>query len=284
MRSAAAARNPAARLVDAARGENFPVASRLIPKRLRGRVVAFYNYARAADDAADDPWKTPEQRLERLADLERGLLEGTAANPGATLRRALADGSAPADAAALAASRDLLVAFRRDAGGIACADWDDLQTYCTFSARPVGRFLLAIHEEAADTHAPSDALCDALQVLNHLQDIAADRRDLGRRYLPGEWMAGAGASDDDLTRDALTPGLRQVVDRTLDACDELLSRAAPLPGRIAARGLRGQATATLALANRLSRRLRAGDPLADRIAPSRTDFLRAGLAGLWAAR
>ena len=277
------ARDDAIRLDAAADRENFPVASRLLPARLRGRVVAFYNYARAADDAADDPAATPGVRLARLDTLSRGLDGTEEDNAGATLRRALDHGATPADAAALSAARDLLPAFRRDAAGIACSDWDDLTSYCASSARPVGRFLLALHEEPPETHAPSDALCDALQVLNHLQDIAADRRDLGRRYLPGDWMDAAGASDDDLTAEALTPALRQVIDRTLDASDDLLMRAAPLPRRIQARGLRAQATATLDLARRLSARLRAGDPLARRIAPTRIDFARAGLSGLRAA-
>jgi phytoene/squalene synthetase len=178
----------------------------------------------------------------------------------------------------------LLPAFRRDAGGTCCADWADLMGYCDHSARPVGRFMLAVHGEGPEAEAPSDALCAALQVLNHLQDIAADRRDLGRRYLPGDWMEEAGATDRDLTAARCSPGLRRVIDRTLDGCDALLDRAGPLPHRIASRGLRAQAAATLWLARRLAARLRRGDPLARRVAPSRADFLRAGVAGLWAFR
>jgi squalene synthase HpnC len=265
----------------AMRGENFPVASRLLPPRLRGRVLAFYRYARAADDAADDPHAAPALRLARLRALEDGLTGARGDGPGAALRAALGD--APHDAEALAAARDLMGAFRRDAIGIACADWADLMDYCDASAVPVGRFLLAIHEERAAARAPSDALCAALQVLNHLQDIKADWRDLGRRYLPGDWMAEAGAGPSDLRAPATGPALRRVIDRTLSGCDDLLAVAAPLPGLIAARGLRGQACATLSLARRLRARLGAGDPLAGRVAPSRLDFLTAGAAGLRAA-
>ncbi|MBM2575890.1 squalene/phytoene synthase family protein [Jannaschia sp. Os4] len=258
-----------------AASENFPVASRLLPRGTRARVVAFYRFARAADDAADGGDHSPESRLARLDSLEAGL-DGTARNEGSDLR-------ALVDPPALAEARALLPAFRRDVTLTDCADWDDLMAYCASSAVPVGRFLLAVHGEGEDAQAPSDALCAALQVLNHCQDIAADERGLGRCYLPLDLREAAGVARADLTAPAMSPALRAVVRRTLDATDDLLAAAAPLPARIRARGLRAQATATLDLARRLSRRLRHGDPLARRIAPSRLDFARAGLAGLAAA-
>ncbi len=278
---ASAAPSPAAvaALERAAAAENFPVASWLLPKAQRAQVVAFYRYARSADDAADDAEATPDTRLARVATLEHELLTGEGSGPGAALHHALCD----TDPAATAAALKLLGAFRRDAGGIACTDWADLMDYCDASAAPVGRFLLVIHGEDAATYAPSDALCAALQVLNHLQDMGDDYRDLGRRYLPGDWMAEAGAKDADLTAPALPPALAEVMGRTLDATDDLLRAAAPLPGLIRARGLRGQAAATLALANRLAILLRKGDPLAGRVALRRADFVKAGARGLWAA-
>ncbi len=276
---AAAPPVPAARLNASAGGENFPVASRLLPMAIRGKVVAFYNFARAADDAADDAAAPPEARLARLDALERGLVRGEGAPEGAALHRSLA-GMPAARAAAL----DLLPAFRRDARGIACADWDDLMGYCAHSAAPVGRFLLIVNDAAhGDAQGPSDALCAALQVLNHLQDMGDDWTSLGRRYLPGDWMAETGARDADLAGAASTPALARVRARTLDACDALLAEAAPLPGRIGARGLRMQAAATLWLARRLALRLRRGDPLAGRVALGRADFARGALAGLRAA-
>ena len=175
-------------------------------------------------------------------------------------------------------------AFRRDAVGTVCTGWDDLMAYSRASAGSVGDFLLALHGETRAAGPPSEALCAALQVLNHLQDMGDDHRLLGRCYLPGDWMAAGGVRQEDLERATLTPALARVVARTLDGVDELLARAAPLPERIAARGLRMQAAATLFLARRLAARLRRSDPLAGRVAPTRLDFARAGLAGLRAAR
>lgn len=270
-------------LDQAAQRENFPVASRLLAPRARARVVAFYRYARLGDDIADDPDLSTPHKLDGLQTLEDGLDGELDDNAGAALRKVLNDGSS-GDAQALEAARHLLAAFRRDSCGISCTDWTDLMSYCDASAVPVGRFLLAVHGEDASSHGPSDALCAALQVLNHLQDLSEDKARLDRRYLPGDWMGDAGAAESDLTAAALSPTLRAVVQRTLDATDELIVRAGPLPSRIKARGLRAQAAATLALARRLAQRLRTGDPLAHRVALTKLDFARAALTGLWAAR
>ncbi|MEM8851762.1 MAG: squalene/phytoene synthase family protein, partial [Pseudomonadota bacterium] len=140
-------------LDQAARQENFPVASRLLSPRFRGRVVAFYRYARLADDIADDPDMSAADKLNGLQALEDGLDGRGTPNVALALRETL-DGTGSGDVVALAAARTLLTAFRRDAGGIVCADWADLMAYCDASAVPVGRFLLAIHGEEADTHAP----------------------------------------------------------------------------------------------------------------------------------
>jgi len=144
----------------------------------------------------------------------------------------------------------------------------------------VGRFLLALHKEEGPATELSDNLCTALQILNHLQDIRLDWTGLGRIYLPNDWLAEAGATHNDFSAIAMNPQLRSVVHRTLDGCDQLLQRAAPLPSAIRSKGLRIQAATTLHLARRLSRKLRQQDPLAGRVAPDRMDFLAAGLHAL----
>lgn len=253
-------------------GENFPVGSLLIRRDLRAVVADFYRFARAADDVADDAALGSEEKLRRLDRFEAGLdgREGGAAE-GLALR------DRPES---LRHARRLLRAFRWDARGGACATWADLLAYCEDSANPVGRFLLDLHGEGRGTWAMSDRLCTALQVLNHLQDLRDDRLRLGRRYLPADWLAEAGATDGDLAAPMLSPALRRAVDRALDRCDDLLDGARGLPGALASRRLAGEAATILWLARRLSARLRAGDPLAGRVAPSRLDFARAGLRGL----
>lgn len=248
--------------------ESFPVAW-LVARRLRPAVLAYYRFARAADDVADAPHLSSADKLARLEALERELREGN--GEAAALHHILHDHALPPELAT-----DLLVAFRRDAAGERCETWEDLMAYCRLSAMPVGRFLLALHGERDPAAvAASDALCAALQVTNHVQDCGRDWRDLQRLYLPGvepEWLEAPTAS----------PRLRSALDAVLARTDVLLDQAAPLPGLIGARGLRMQAAATLSLARSLHRRLAVRDPLAERVKPRRVDWAAALLTGLWA--
>lgn len=260
------------------RGENFPVGSVLIRRDLRAVVRAFYAFARAADDAADDPRLAPAERLARIETFAAGLDGRPGGAPeGPVLIAALR--SLGCEGAARHA-RQLLRAFRRDALGGDCRSWEDLMAYCEDSANPVGRFLLDLHGEGQEARPPADALCTALQVLNHLQDLREDHLRLGRCYLPLDWLAAEGLGPEALGAAHAAPGLRRAIDRALDRTDALLERAAALPGRLASRRLAGESAAILHLARRLSGALRRGDPLAARIAPSHGDFARAGLAGL----
>lgn len=259
------------------KGENFPVGSVLIRRDLRGVVAAFYRVARASDDVADHPVLSPEEKFRRLEGFDAGL-SGDPCGAAEALALARLGRSEPVGHA-----RQLLRAFRRDARNEPCATWDDLLAYCEDSANPVGRFLLDLHGESRAAWPKSDALCTALQVLNHLQDLRADHLALGRHYLPTSWMAEEGALLSDLGAPAMSPALRRIADRALDRCDALLDKAEGLPGVLASRRLAGEAATILWLARRLSARLRVGDPLARRVGPSRLDFARAGLSGIAAA-
>ncbi|HKY95683.1 MAG TPA: squalene/phytoene synthase family protein, partial [Kiloniellales bacterium] len=164
------------------------------------------------------------------------------------------------------------------------ADWRDLMGYCENSANPVGRYLLALHGETDPAaYAASDALCSALQVLNHLQDCGDDYRNLDRVYLPQDWIAAAGARTEDLGGKALTPALRSVLDRTLAATDELIAGARALAGLLAPRRLAMESAAIWRIARRLSALLKAADPLAARVKLSKAQFLACGLGGSLAA-
>ena len=276
--SVAAPRDPAR----AAAGENFPVVGLLTRGPRAQAIRAFYAFARAADDVADDPHVPAEAKLARLDAFDRGLdgASGGAAEGVALV--AAARGFRKADRMVNSA-RQLLGAFRKDARGTAYPDWDGLMRYCAQSADPVGRFLLAVHDEDEALAECSDPLCSALQVLNHLQDLKADRDRLGRVYLPADMLERAGAAEADLSAPALSAPARRAVDAALDRCDALIERAAPLPRRVRSRALRAQAAATWWLARRLSARLRRDDPLAGRVALRRADFARAGLWGILAA-
>lgn len=166
----------------------------------------------------------------------------------------------------------LLQAFRQDATKTRYRDWSDLMLYCRFSAVPVGRFLLDLHGEGRAALPAADALCTALQVLNHLQDCGDDYRMLDRVYLPTAWMNAEGARLADLGEGRTRPALRRVLDRALDRVDELLGQARPLSRQVGDRRLALQAAITFAVAERLARKLRRRDQLAARVRLSKPGY------------
>ena len=255
--------------------ENFPVASLLVSRRLRPHVARFYAFARGADDIADNPELAPEDKVRRLDRFEEGLDGRPGVAAATALRASLAATGVPDRHA-----RDLLAAFRLDATKLRYRDWDDLLGYCELSANPVGRYLMDLHGEDQALWAPSDALCTALQILNHLQDCQADHLRLDRVYLPGDWLAGQGLDVAVLDLPAAPPGLRRVLDLCLDGCDALIATARARPARPRSRRLHAEMALITRLAARLSARLRRQDPLAGRVALSRADFARTGLAGI----
>lgn len=251
--------------------ENFPVGSWLIERRLRPAVAAYYAAARAADDIADDPALSAAEKLSRL-DLFEAALEGQVSHPDMAAavgaRRALLAAGVPVERVTR-----LLRAFRRDAVARRCRDWDDLLAYCTDSAQPVGRFLLDLHREDPAGYPAADALCTALQVINHLQDCGADYRVLDRVYLPAAWLAAEGARAEDLAAASLSPGLRRAIDRCVSEVETLLVAARPLPLRLRSTRLALESAVVLRLAERLTARLRRRDPLAGPVKLARSEML-----------
>jgi len=258
--------------------ENFPVGSALIRPDLRRHVHAFYAFARNADDIADSAALASEDKVARLDVMEAVLLgeaEDTASPSAARLRASLAEtGTTPRH------SRDVLIAFRRDATKLRYAGWEELYDYCRYSAMPVGRHVLDLHGEDKETYPPSDALCTALQVLNHLQDCQADLNALDRCYLPQDLLAAHGTALGDLNAPAASPGLRQVFDALLEQVAALNRVARDLPRRTRSRRLRLETAVIVGLSHRLAARLRRGDPIAGRVALTRTDFAASLLASL----
>jgi hydroxysqualene synthase len=253
--------------------ENFPVGSFLLPARLRPHVAVFYAYARAIDDIADSADLAPEDKIARLDGFERALLgREHGADSGYAKAHAMRD-VLVVTGIPFRHCLDLISAFKQDSVKRRYADWSDLIDYCNRSAAPVGRFLLDLHGGSRHGYGPSDALCNALQVLNHLQDCQDDYRKIDRVYLPQDWLREAGVSDAELDRPAATPALRQVLDRCLDGVDALLEEAAKLPAGLASRRMALESGAILYIARSLSRLLRRQDPLTRRVRLGKPAFL-----------
>ncbi len=262
-----------------AKDENFPVGSWLLPADLRPHVMAFYDFVRAADDIADHAELAAADKLSRLDVFEQALLGEPEALAGMTKAETLRCSLAVSGVTHRHAL-DLLQAFKQDATKQRYETWQDLLDYCALSASPVGRFLLDLHGENADLYPLSDPLCDALQVLNHLQDCRDDFLNLDRVYLPLDSFAAAGIDVAELGGPSASKGMRDVLDNALNGCDQLLRRSADLPRRMTSRRLAAETAVIHEMAQTLSAKLRAEDPLATRVTLSKPRFLLAALRGI----
>jgi hydroxysqualene synthase len=257
------------------RDENFPVASRLVAPQFRAPILAFYRFARKADDIADHPDLAPQAKLDGLDALEATLTGASDTEPeGVALRKALAARSLSAVHA-----RDLIAAFRLDVTKRRYRDWQDLIDYCALSAMPVGRFVLDVHGESASLWPASDAICASLQIINHLQDCAQDFTRLDRVYLPEDALQRAGATVGDLAAPRASAPLRAAIGALAQKSGALLDSGGDLAGRVGDWRLACEIGAIVRLARANVRRLTRFDPLSERVHPGKAGFLLSGLIG-----
>ena len=208
--------------------ENFPVASFLLPKRLRKAVDIIYHFARQADDFADEGDLPDEERLARLDSFR------------AELRR-IAAGESPLtplfhDIARIATQHqlplqlfhDLLDAFSQDVTKKRYANFDEVLDYCRRSANPVGRLLLNLYEEATPINlAHSDTICTALQIINFWQDVKKDYA-IGRIYLPQDEIARFGVTDAHIAECRVDKAWRELMQFQVQRARDMMKSGAPL--------------------------------------------------------
>jgi squalene synthase HpnC len=243
------------------RDENFPVASFLLKPAHRAPIMAFYRFARAADDIADHADAAPAQKLALLGQMRAGL-DGDpgGAHEALALREVMA-----ARRLDPVHAHELLDAFERDVTVNRYADWDMLIGYCRVSAMPVGRYVLDVHGEDRASWPANDALCAALQVINHLQDCGKDYREIDRVYLPADAMAAHGARVEDLGAERASPGLRAAIVATARQTRALLEQSASFASLIRDRRLAAEVAAIQRLAESLVARLETHDPLLEKV-------------------
>ena len=258
--------------------ENFPVGSFLIRKDLRPHVMCYYNFAREIDDIADSTLIEPEEKIRRLTQFEHALEHGNE-EPGlesaTRLRKSMRDTNVP-----FHHGLDLISAFKQDAVKSRYESWDDLIDYCQRSAAPVGRYLLDLHEEPKTLYPASDALCHALQVINHIQDAADDRRDMDRVYVPTNWLKAEGLTVCALDAPQTSPALRRVFNKMLDGTSTQLEQSRHLAASMKARGLGAETRVIQKLAQTLTHNLYRKDPIATRVELSKLAMLFVSIKGL----
>lgn len=256
--------------------ENFPVAG-LIAARHRPAVIAFYDFVRTGDDIADHPALPAAEKVALLDHMGAELTgDAPASEVSAPLKAVLSErGMSPQHAL------DLLAAFRLDATKTRYADWDDLIAYCRLSAMPVGRFVLDVHGESKTLWPANDALCAALQIINHVQDCQKDFRALDRVYLPEDILAAFDASVPMLDLPQATPQLRAALTHIVERTGEVLDESRPFSSKIRDLRLACEVAAIQSLADRLNTGLLTRDPLADTVHASKASFvITASLAAL----
>lgn len=219
------------------RTENFPVALRFLPRTARDHLLRIYSYARFVDDVGD---RADGDRLALLRLVEADVARLPRGNP----QLGPIAGLLPLVAAHGLSTEpllDLLEANRLDQAKTRYTTFDDLLGYCAKSAAPIGRMVLIVadvHDETAVRR--SDAVCVALQVLEHCQDVREDAL-AGRVYLPADELRAAGVDDAQLTARATTPALRRVVATQVQRAERMLDEGPEL-----VRGLRGWARVAVA--------------------------------------
>ena len=258
------------------RDENFPVASFLIARRHRRIILAFYRFARTADDVADHADAGADEKLHLLDQMRRTLLgETDAAAQAASLRAMLAESGLSAQH-----GLDLLEAFSRDVTKLRYVDWNDLLDYCRFSAMPVGRFVLDVHGESRGLWPMCDALCSALQIVNHLQDCVKDYRLLNRVYMPMDGFAAAGIGPEELGHSHASPALRNLISGLARQTFELLVKSRAFAAGVRDARLASEVSVIQALAESLCSRLMKRDPLSERVHHRKSEALLLAIPAL----
>ena len=268
---------PPEAIMGRAGGENFPVASRLLPRRQRDHLLALYGYARLVDDAGDESAGDRDALLDAI---ERELDRVFAGEPRHPLMRSLAATVRDCDLPR-APLEALLSANRQDQRVRSYGTFAELEAYCELSANPVGRLVLQVFGAATPERvARSDRICTALQLTEHWQDIAEDF-GRGRVYMPAEDLHRFGCSPRDLGARPAPGHVRQLVRFEVERAREMLRAGAPLihtlrgRPRLAVAAFVAGGRAALAAIERVGFDVSHGPPRASRSA--RLGFLVAAL-------
>ncbi|MDR0565071.1 MAG: squalene synthase HpnC [Azoarcus sp.] len=219
--------------------ENFPVASLLLPARLREAVEAIYEFARGADDIADEGDAPPEKRLEQINEYRNALdaisKDGLSAALGAPLVFARLGRIVDEHHLPLKPFYDLLNAFTQDIKKSRYEDFNDLLNYCRRSANPIGRLLLVLYSADVIENLPlADCVCTGLQLVNFWQDVALDWKK-GRIYVPLKDLAQFGLSESDFATPQSDERWQKLLAFEISRTRAILNAGAPLAYRLRGR-------------------------------------------------
>jgi len=216
--------------------ENFPVASILLPKRLRLPISVIYAFSRTADDFADEGDATQTERLHQLDVYSHALLQISEESYQGSdpIFIALADVIHRHDLP-VHLFHDLLSAFKQDVVKKRYDNFDEVLDYCSRSANPVGRLLLHLNgKPRTEQLEQSDNVCTALQLINFYQDIVQDYTEQDRIYIPHDELVASGLTETDLVKpdtQKIAPLIRSLYQRT----EQLMAKGYPLGSDLSGR-------------------------------------------------
>ena len=260
--------------------ENFPVADFLTTPIYRPHIETFYRCVRTADDIADHPVLTPQEKLDKL-ELFEAILNGSTKDKTVFAEAYQHLESVCETNVSIEHALNLLQAFKLDVNKSRYRNWSELVNYCRYSAAPVGHYLLELHGEPPDLRRYTDRLCISLQIINHLQDCKKDLIDLDRVYIPLDWITKEGADIESLCGKFLTPEMRRVIFRLLERNRELVEGAYSGLFFIKNYRLRLNSLTILFIAKYLNHTLRKKDPIANDVKLTSIQKSFAVIAGLF---
>jgi squalene synthase HpnC len=215
--------------------ENFPVASPLLPPELRAPVRVIYAFARSADDLADEGDDNASERIAALNAYERELDHIDAGRENSTELFKQLSITLKEHHLNTQLLRDLLSAFRQDVVQTRYASFDELLDYCSRSANPVGRIMLALSDQySPEMLEQSDAICSALQLINFLQDVAIDWKK-SRIYIPQEDLAKFNVSEQSIAEAKADHRWRALMQFQVTRARSLMQKGAPLATHVGGR-------------------------------------------------
>lgn len=257
--------------------ENFPV-GRFIKKSLRHLVESYYQAAREADDITDNHELNIEEKQTHLNELQKDFM--TAANDTAAgkLGRLFV-----AENLDYRLFTDLLAAFRKDVKGFSPLIWEQLLDYCRYSAAPVGRFMLAIHNQDPATYMPAEILCAVLQITNHLHDLKSDACLLRRCYIPFDLLEKFEVRITDFCLAQSTTCVKNLISDVVLRLQAMLDDAKILISLISDYRLRCEVGVIFSLTNSMLKKIQKEDVISKAPRLSGMDWLKGGFYGVWCA-
>ncbi len=253
--------------------EDFPV-GKFVKRSLKPVVDAYYNAAREADDVADCASLSCNEKLEKLKNIRKDFCDASDTIAG-KLGKIFAKENLD-----YRLFVDLLEAFENDAKGQNFEIWEQVLYYCQYSAAPVGRFMLAIHDEAPSTYMPAETLCAVLQIVNFLRDMKDDMCKLKRCYMPEDLLQKYGVWKRDFCLSHETLGVNLLKKEVLTRLEAMLKDAKILLSLIKNFRLKIELGVIFSLTNIMIKKMYESDIIAQKQKLSRFDWMRAVVCGM----